>query len=68
MVALNGENHLESILLDSEGEQQKIWISNLFTFIGAKPCSEWLNGLVQTDDKGFIYTGNAITEKGLHRY
>ncbi|MDC6366214.1 MULTISPECIES: FAD-dependent oxidoreductase [Flavobacteriaceae] len=61
VVQLNGENHLESLILDTNGERQTIWISNLFTFIGAKPCSEWLNGIISTDEKGFIYTGPDVT-------
>lgn len=65
VVELHGENHLESILLDTKGEKQKIWISNLFTFIGAKPCSEWLNGVVATDDKGFIYTGHDVADNAI---
>ena len=61
VVQLNGENHLESLILDTNGKQQTIWISNLFTFIGAKPCAEWLNGIISTDEKGFVYTGPDVT-------
>ncbi|WP_299896730.1 FAD-dependent oxidoreductase [uncultured Aquimarina sp.] len=57
VVKLNGDNHLESLVLDTKNKLETIPISNLFTFIGAKPCSEWLNGIVSTDEKGFIYTG-----------
>ncbi len=57
VIQLNGTHHLESLVLDSDGKTQTIGISNLFTFIGAKPCTEWLNGIVSMDDRGFIYTG-----------
>src|SRR5690606_4951033 len=65
VVQLNGSHHLESLVLDTEGKTQTIGISNLFTFIGAKPCAEWLNGIVDTDDKGFIHTGIDIGETAM---
>lgn len=60
---LNGTHYLESLVLDTDGERQTIGISNLFTFIGAKPCTDWLNGIVSMDDKGFIYTGADVNEE-----
>lgn len=65
---LRGEHHLQSLLLeDSAGQTIEMGITNLFTFIGAKPCTEWLNGLVATDEKGFICTGPGIDEKDLYQ-
>ena len=32
---------------------------HLFLFIGADPNAAWLQGCVDTDDKGFIVTGKA---------
>jgi thioredoxin reductase (NADPH) len=29
----------------------------LFVFIGAKPCTSWLAGLADLDDRGFVRTG-----------
>ncbi len=60
VVELRGAHHLESVTLDKEGEKSEMKITNLFTFIGAVPCSEWLKGLVLTDEKGFICTGPEI--------
>jgi len=62
---LNGSHYLESLILDTDGSKQTIGISNLFTFIGAKPCTEWLNGIVSMDDKGFIYTGSDVIEAAM---
>ncbi|MBW7674285.1 FAD-dependent oxidoreductase [Chryseobacterium chendengshani] len=62
---LNGTHYLESLILDTDGTTQVIGISNLFTFIGAKPCTEWLNGIVSMDDKGFIYTGPDVIESAM---
>ncbi|MBW8243685.1 FAD-dependent oxidoreductase [Muricauda oceani] len=65
VVQLNGEHHLQSLVLESEGETQTIGISNLFTFIGARPCSDWLNQIVAMDDKGFVYTGPDVLESAM---
>ena len=29
----------------------------LFVFVGATPCTGWLGGLVDLDDRGFVRTG-----------
>lgn len=65
---LNGTHYLESLILDTDGTTQVIGISNLFTFIGAKPCTEWLNGIVSMDDKGFIHTGPDVIESAMAEY
>lgn len=67
VVELNGEHHLESLVWkNGTGEKIEKNITNLFTFIGAKPCTEWLDGLVATDEKGFVCTGAGINEKDLY--
>lgn len=65
VVELNGEHHLESIAMSKDGEKLVENITNLFTFIGAVPCSDWLKGLVLTDEKGFICTGPEIASDQL---
>ncbi|MCX2481492.1 FAD-dependent oxidoreductase [Pedobacter sp. MC2016-15] len=62
VIQLSGEHYLQSLVLDTDGELRTIGITNLFTFIGARPCTEWLNGIVSMDDKGFIHTGIDIPE------
>ncbi|MDB4291939.1 NAD(P)/FAD-dependent oxidoreductase, partial [Maribacter sp.] len=63
---LNGEHYLESLILETkEGVKTEKAITNLFTFIGAKPGTDWLKGLVETDEKGFICTGPGIKETKL---
>ncbi|WP_282161938.1 FAD-dependent oxidoreductase [Ulvibacterium marinum] len=65
---LHGEHYLESLVLETkDGERIKKNITNLFTFIGARPCTDWLKGLVATDERGFICTGPGIAEKDLYR-
>ncbi|WP_010516509.1 FAD-dependent oxidoreductase [Croceivirga radicis] len=63
---LHGQYHLESVVLQhkTQGNSKKP-ITNLFTFIGAKPCTEWVADLVETDEKGFICTGPGIKKEKL---
>jgi len=65
IIKLDGSHYLQSVVLETEGQLQTIGISNLFTFIGAKPCTEWLNGIVSMDEKGFILTGNDVEASSL---
>jgi thioredoxin reductase (NADPH) len=60
ITALHGDHHLESCTLTTPEGDQQMEFTNVFTFIGAKPCTEWLDDLVVTDDKGFICTGPEI--------
>lgn len=63
---LKGENYLETCVLEMEnGEMREVPIGNLFTFIGAKPGTNWLGDLVATDAKGFICTGEGIEQEKL---
>ncbi|MFB0946783.1 MAG: NAD(P)/FAD-dependent oxidoreductase [Spirosomataceae bacterium] len=63
---LIGENYLEACILETkDGKRHETPIGNLFTFIGAKPCTDWLEDLVATDKKGFICTGAAIKKEKL---
>jgi thioredoxin reductase (NADPH) len=57
VAALHGSGgKLEAVTLRS-GEQ--LPFSFLFLFLGALPCTEWLDGAVARDEKGFILTGAA---------
>ena len=69
VTVLGGNTHLEEITLscNKENTTEVVPISNLFTFIGAKPCTEWLDGLVAMDDRGFICTGEGISKEALQR-
>ncbi len=43
----------------AEGPTSRCDLRHLFLFIGADPNAGWLQGCVDTDDKGFIVTGKA---------
>ena len=42
-----------------DGAETRCAMRHLFLFIGADPNAGWLKGCVDTDEKGFIVTGNA---------
>ena len=55
IAALHGtDGQLEAVTLKS-GERLRF--SFLFLFLGAMPCTEWLDDVVRRDDDGFILTG-----------
>src|SRR6202034_1298839 len=40
----------------------------LFVFIGAAPCTEWLNGQLAVDDHGFLLTGADVPMVALENH
>ncbi|MGF1460870.1 MAG: FAD-dependent oxidoreductase [Leptolyngbyaceae cyanobacterium] len=61
IVELQGDRHLEqvSIVDRTTGETSTQPIRHVFLMIGATPNTEWLNGCLALDEKGFIKTGLA---------
>jgi thioredoxin reductase (NADPH) len=61
--ALHGvEGRLESVTL-TDGSTLRF--SFLFLFLGALPCTDWLDDVVARDSKGFILTGSDAGAEGL---
>ena len=58
---LDGNGHLEGVEVDgADGKRAEIDTSTLFLFIGADPNTNWLDGCVELDRKGFVLTGTAL--------
>lgn len=57
--AVRGDEHLEEVILrdTDSGERLTEPASALFVFIGAAPRTDWLDGRIARDEKGFILTG-----------
>jgi thioredoxin reductase (NADPH) len=63
IAALHGtDGQLEAVTLKG-GERLRF--SFLFLFLGAMPCTEWLDEVVGRDDDGFILTGPAVGADNL---
>ena len=60
---LHGQGgQLDAVTLKSGG---RLPFSFLFLFLGARPCTEWLDDAVQRDEDGFILTGSATGSDDL---
>ena len=59
LVEAHGADRLEAISIrcDRTGEVDKTPAFSLFVFIGAEPGTDWLEGVVARDGRGFILTG-----------
>jgi thioredoxin reductase (NADPH) len=57
VAALHGENGLLEAVTLTDGERMPL--SFLFLFLGALPCTEWLDNVVSCDANGFVITGPA---------
>lgn len=56
---LDGETRLQNIVIRNKatGGEETISTPALFVMVGAAPKTEWMDGLVQLDEKGFIISG-----------
>jgi thioredoxin reductase (NADPH) len=66
VVEAHGDTHLEAISIrcDTSGETSKVPTSMLAIFIGAEPKTDWLAGVVERDERGFILTGSDLLRNG----
>jgi thioredoxin reductase (NADPH) len=57
-----GQGQLEGVELVDNVTNQKssLAVRALFVFIGAEPCTQWLDGQLAADDHGFLLTGWAV--------
>jgi thioredoxin reductase (NADPH) len=61
-----GETHLEALSVHCAdgGKTETVPANLLSVFIGAEPTTEWLSGVVERDERGFILTGAALMRDG----
>jgi thioredoxin reductase (NADPH) len=66
VAGVEGTEHLEGLrLCDSDtGEVEEVPAAFLFVFIGAAPCTDWLDGVVERDARGFVVTGPDLLRGG----
>jgi thioredoxin reductase (NADPH) len=67
IVALEGDHHLERVRWHDHqsGKIETHDIRHLFLMTGAVPSTQWLEGCVALDDKGFIKTGPDLSQEDL---
>jgi thioredoxin reductase (NADPH) len=58
VAAAHGDGHLQTVTLrGSDGTTEQVEAVAMFIFIGARPETDWLDGQVQRDGRGFILSG-----------
>ena len=59
--AVEGNGHLTGISVrNGSGQETRLNTPALFMFIGADPNTNWLNGCIELDAKGFVLTGQQL--------
>jgi thioredoxin reductase (NADPH) len=66
---LVGEKVLEAIEVEDtrSGERRRVDARALFVFIGAAPCTDWLEDQLALDSGGYVLTGEEAIEPGVSR-
>jgi thioredoxin reductase (NADPH) len=66
VAAAQGEENLQSITLRNvqSGAEETVPARALFIFIGAQPRTDWLQGVVERDEHGFVLSGPDIMRDG----
>ncbi len=62
VIEAKGDNNLEALVIENSrtGEIETVSTNALFIFIGAVPHTDWLEGLIERDDRGFVLTGQDL--------
>jgi thioredoxin reductase (NADPH) len=63
VVALHGEAVVESVTLQtSDGSRRDVDTAAVYVMIGAEPCTEVSDGMLATDDAGFLLCGDGANQ------
>jgi thioredoxin reductase (NADPH) len=67
VASLDGTGHLERVTIRNiaTGAEQTVPTTAMFVFIGAIPHTDWLEGVVARDERGFVLTGPDLAERDL---
>jgi thioredoxin reductase (NADPH) len=66
ITGVSGEGHLEHLTLrnTANGTTETVDAQLLFLFIGAAPLTDWLDGIVVRDSRGFVVAGPDLSVAG----
>ena len=64
VAAAHGDDHLAELTLRTTDGEEKVPAGMLFVFIGAAPRTDWLEGTVQRDARGFVVAGPDLVVDG----
>jgi thioredoxin reductase (NADPH) len=57
VTALHGDDRLRAVTVACNSDERQIEATSLFAFIGAEPRTDWVAGILERDEHGFILTG-----------
>ena len=60
VTALHGEKRLTGVTFATDDGEERQSCGALFIMIGAAPNSDWLSGMVELDESGFVKTGDDV--------
>jgi thioredoxin reductase (NADPH) len=60
VTAVHGDDRLHSVTVACDSEQRELEATSLFAFIGAAPRTDWVAGVIERDEHGFILTGSDL--------
>jgi thioredoxin reductase (NADPH) len=66
VVEVHGSERLEAISIHCQDSDEitRSPATSLYVFIGAEPRTDWLAGVVERDERGFILTGTDLVRNG----
>jgi thioredoxin reductase (NADPH) len=62
--AESDDGHLSAIRVSGPGGEDELAVQACFVFIGASPRTDWLEGIVARDERGFILAGPDAQDNG----
>jgi thioredoxin reductase (NADPH) len=60
VTAVHGDDRLRSVTVACNTDERQIEANSLFAFIGAEPRTDWVAGVIERDEHGFILTGSEL--------
>jgi thioredoxin reductase (NADPH) len=66
VIDLRGDDQLEAITLCNRATRtvETVRAGYIFVFIGAEPRTDWLDGVIERDPRGFVLTGSDLLVEG----
>ncbi|HEY2856513.1 MAG TPA: FAD-dependent oxidoreductase [Gemmatimonadaceae bacterium] len=63
LTAVHGDDRLHSVTVTCGSDERELEATSLFAFIGAVPRTEWVAGVIERDEHGFIRTGPDLPQE-----
>ncbi len=66
VIEVHGDTHLEeiSVQCSDTNSVEKVPATSMFIYIGAQPRTDWLEGMVARDERGFVLAGPDLLKDG----